>query len=251
MRGKIIGLGLGPGAIDLMSVRADRLLREARHIAYFRKQGTIGRARTLVAPLIEAGRDSSSRTESGPEEFIMEYPVTTEIPLHDPRYNQLLSEFYHTCTRHIASLSDAGHDVIVLCEGDPFFYGSFMHLFTRLTPEYPVEVVPGITGMSAAWTATNMPMSWGDDVLTVLMGTMDKHKMLTAMTSADAIVIMKIGSHFDAVKSCLKQAGLTERAYLVCYAAMAEQTVCRLADYPKDTVPYFSIIILHGQGRRP
>jgi len=241
-QGKIIGLGLGPGAIDLLSVRADRLLRAASHIAYFRKQGTAGRARTLVAPIIN---------DTAPEEFAMEYPVTTEIPVSDPRYNQHLSEFYDNCTSHIAAQSDAGHDVIILCEGDPFFYGSFMHLFTRLEADYPVEVVPGITGMSAAWTATGLPMTWGDDVMVVLMGTMQTKKMLAALKSADAVVIMKIGRHFQSVKTCLLEAGLAERAYIVCYAAMANQAVHRLSDYRDDTLPYFSIIIVHGQGRRP
>ncbi len=241
-QGRIIGLGLGPGAIDLLSVRADRLLRQAQYIAYFRKQGTAGRARTLVASIID---------DVAPEEFAMDYPVTTEIPLGDPRYNQLLSEFYDSCTSHIASLSNAGHDVIILCEGDPFFYGSFMHLFTRLEADYPVEVVPGITGMSAAWTATSLPMTWGDDVMTVLMGTMDTQKMRDALAIADAVVIMKIGRHFNKVAGLLEQTGLASRAYIVCYAAMANQAIYRLSDYNDDTLPYFSIIVVHGQGRRP
>lgn len=241
-QGRIIGVGLGPGAIDLLSVRADRLLRDATHIAYFRKQGAAGRARTLVAPIID---------ETAPEEYAMEYPVTTEIPLSDPRYNQLLSEFYDSCTGHIASLSNAGHDVIILCEGDPFFYGSFMHLFTRLQADYPVEVVPGITGMSAAWTATGLPMTWGDDVMTVLMGTMDITKMRDALAIADAVVIMKIGRHFKKIAGLLEETGLASRAYIVCYAAMADETIYRLSDYSADRLPYFSIIVIHGQGRRP
>ena len=153
-RGTIYGVGLGPGGVDLMSVRADRLVRSAKHIAFFRKAGRPGHARTLAAPLLA---DHVS-------EFAMEYPVTTEIPLTDPRYNHHLSEFYEACCAHITALVDAGEDVVVLCEGDPFFYGSFMHIYNRVKDSHHVEVVPAITGMSAAWTATGAPITWGDDV---------------------------------------------------------------------------------------
>ncbi len=161
-KGTIFGLGLGPGEPDLMSVRADRLLRRARHVAYFRKAGKPGQARRIVEGMIPADA----------VEFAMEYPVTTEIPLDDPAYNAALSGFYGACAAHLRALSDAGEDVVVLCEGDPFFYGSFMHLYTRLLGSHPVQVVPAITGMSGAWTATGQPITWGDDVLTVLMGTL-------------------------------------------------------------------------------
>ena len=96
----------------------------------------------------------------------MEYPVTTEIPLDDPAYAACLSAFYAEVAGNLRALGRNGTDVVVLCEGDPFFYGSFMHLYTRLKDDVPVQVVPAITGMSAAWTATGLPVTWGDDVLT-------------------------------------------------------------------------------------
>jgi precorrin-2/cobalt-factor-2 C20-methyltransferase len=148
-QGTIFGLGLGPGEPDLMSLRADRLLRQARHIAYFRKAGKPGQARQIVAGMLA----------QGVVEFAMEYPVTTEIPLDDPAYNDALGPFYADCARHLREVSDQGCDVVVLCEGDPFFYGSFMHLYTRLRDTHPVQVVPAITGMSGAWTATGQPIT--------------------------------------------------------------------------------------------
>ena len=142
--GKIICVGLGPGDPELMSVKADRLIRTARHIAFFRKAGRKGNARTIVEGMLAA--DAT--------EHAMEYPVTTEIPFTDPQYNRLLAAFYDDWTERLAGLAASGEDVIVLCEGDPFFYGSFMHLHTRLAGRAEVEVVPGITGMSGCWTAT-------------------------------------------------------------------------------------------------
>jgi precorrin-2/cobalt-factor-2 C20-methyltransferase len=240
-RGTIFGLGLGPGEPDLMSVRADRLLRQARHIAYFRKAGKPGQARQIVAGLLA----------EDVVEFPMEYPVTTEIPLEDPAYNDALGPFYADCARHLRALSDQGCDVVVLCEGDPFFYGSFMHLYTRLRDTNPVRVVPAITGMSGAWTATGQPITWGDDVLTVLMGTLPEAELARHMADTDALVVMKIGRNIDKVRRALETAGRMDRAWLVEYATMPGQKVMRLAEVEGRVTPYFSIVLVHGQGRRP
>lgn len=239
--GTLYGVGLGPGAQDLMSVRADRLIRSAKHVAFFRKAGRSGQARRIVEGMLP----------SSVIEFPMEYPVTTEIPLSDPAYNETLSAFYAQCTAHVKGLLDAGEDVVALCEGDPFFYGSFMHLYTRLKGDVPVEVVPAITGMSGAWTATGMPVTWGDDVLSVLMGTLPEDALVTHMRNADALVVMKIGRNITKIRSALERAGRFDAAWLVEFATMEGQTVTKLSEAEGKVTPYFSIIIVHGQGRRP
>ncbi len=240
MTGIIHGVGLGPGAQDLMSVRADRLVRGARHIAFFRKPGRPGQARKIVEGMLRADAI----------EYPMEYPVTTEIPVADPRYNASLSAFYAECTAHLASLVAAGEDVVVLCEGDPFFYGSFMHLHSRLAGIAPVVVVPGITGMSGAWTASGAPITWGDDVLTVLMATMAEDELVRRIRDTDALVVMKIGRNLDKLRRAVAAAGRDDAAWLVEHAQMAEQRVTRLCEAQAIT-PYFSILLIHGSGRRP
>jgi precorrin-2/cobalt-factor-2 C20-methyltransferase len=239
--GIIYGVGLGPGNPDLMSVRSDRLIRTARHVAFFRKAGRPGQARSIVNGML------------APEvvEIPMEYPVTTEISLHDPAYNACLLAFYTECTAALKALAEAGEDVIVLCEGDPFFYGSFMHLYTRLKDTVPVEVVPAITGMSGAWTATGLPITWGDDVLSVLMGTLPEQELTRHMQNADAIVVMKIGRNIDKIRRALRAADRFDAAWLVEYATMPAQSVTRLSEAEGKITPYFSIIVVHGQGRRP
>ncbi|WP_113912668.1 precorrin-2 C(20)-methyltransferase [Roseovarius dicentrarchi] len=239
--GTIHGVGLGPGDADLMSVRAHRLLAGARHIAYFRKEGRAGRARAIVEELLHPDA----------VEYAMEYPVTTEIPLTDPGYNAALSAFYEGCTAHLRDLARGGADVVVLCEGDPFFYGSFMHLYQRLKDDVPVAVVPAITGMSAAWTATGQPVTWGDDVLSVLMATLPEDDLARHMAAADALVVMKIGRNIEKVRRALRSAGKYDAAWLVEYASMEGQTVQPLAGAEGRVTPYFSIVIVHGQGRRP
>ena len=239
--GKIYGVGVGPGAVDLLSVRADRLLREARYIAFFRKAGRAGHARQIASTLLS--KDVI--------ELAMEYPITTEIPLSDQRYSEVLSEFYKKYSNKIISLSQTGIDLVILCEGDPFFYGSFMHIYSRVKDKCPVEVVPAITGMSAAWTATDIPITWGDDILTVLMGTLDKTTLENQLQNTNAAIIMKIGRNLPKIKKALERTGRFYDAFIVEYAAMDKQTVQRLSDYNTENAPYFSIIILHGQGRRP
>jgi precorrin-2/cobalt-factor-2 C20-methyltransferase len=240
MTGTLHGVGLGPGAVDLLSVRADRLVRGARQVAYFRKAGRRGQARSIVDGMLRADV----------VEFPMEYPVTTEIALDDPGYNAALAPFYDTCAAHLRALVEAGEDVVVLCEGDPFFYGSFMHLHSRLSGLIPVQVVPAITGMSGAWTATGQPITWGDDVLTVLMATLPEAELLRRLADTDAAVVMKIGRNLPKVKSALQAAGKYDKAWIVEYAQMPQQRVMKLADMGNDT-PYFAIVLIHGQGRRP
>ena len=239
--GTVFGVGLGPGNPDLMSVRADRLIRNARHVAYFRKAGRAGQARSIVGGMLP--RDAV--------EFPMEYPVTTEIALDDPGYNRALAPFYQECVTHLIRLVQAGEDVVVLCEGDPFFYGSFMHLHARLQGLVPVEVLPAATGMSGAWTATGQPITWGDDVLTVLMATLPEPELTRRMADTDALVVMKVGRNIAKVRRALAAAGKLEAAWLVEYASMAQQRVLRLIEAEDGLTPYFAIVLVHGQGRRP
>jgi precorrin-2/cobalt-factor-2 C20-methyltransferase len=239
--GRVWGVGLGPGDPELMSVRADRLVRGARYVAYFRKPGRPGHARRLVEGLLS------------PDvlEIALEYPVTTEIPVDDPAYNAALAPFYADCADRLVALCAAGEEVVALCEGDPFFYGSFMHLHARLRGRVPVEVVPGVTGMSAAWTATGEPAAWGDDALAVLMGTLPEAELAARMRAADAVVVMKIGRNLAKVRRAAAAAGLLPRAWLVENAAMPGQSVTPLAETEGRDAPYFSIVVAPGQGRRP
>ncbi|MGL5009172.1 MAG: SAM-dependent methyltransferase, partial [Paracoccaceae bacterium] len=132
MAGKVICAGLGPGDPDLMSVRAARAIGAAAHVAYFRKAGRPGQARRIVEGMLAPGV----------VEYAMEYPVTTELPFDSPEYALALATFYDDWANRLATLCQST-DVLVLCEGDPFFYGSFMHLHSRLQGRVAVEVIPG------------------------------------------------------------------------------------------------------------
>ncbi|WP_410218412.1 precorrin-2 C(20)-methyltransferase [Paracoccus sp. (in: a-proteobacteria)] len=238
--GRIICAGLGPGDPDLISVRADRAVRAARHVAFFRKPGRQGQARRIVEGML--AKDAA--------EYPMEYPVTTEIPFDSPVYNNLLSGFYDDWASRLALLAETD-DVVVLCEGDPFFYGSFMHLYVRLKDRVPVEVIPGITGMAGCWHASGTPITWGDDVMTVLMGTLPEAELARHMIASDALVVMKTGRNLPKVRRALAQTGRLEDAWLIERGTMPGQRIARLVDVEAEDCPYFAIVLVHGQGRRP
>ena len=238
--GRVLCAGLGPGDPDLMSVRSDRAIRSARHIAYFRKKGRPGQARRIVEGMLQPGVT----------EYAMEYPVTTELPFDSPEYIACLAAFYDDWAQQLATLAQAD-DVLVLCEGDPFFYGSFMHLYTRLQGRAALEVIPGIPGMVGCWWSTGTPITWGDDVMTVLMGTLPEADLVRHMQSADALVIMKTGRNLAKVRRALETAGRLDSAWLVERGTMPTQRVVPLAEVDGADCPYFAIVLVHGQGRRP
>lgn len=235
---RIICTGLGPGDPDLMSVRSDRLIRAATQVAYFRKAGRRGQARQIVEGMLAPGV----------VEWAMEYPVTTELPFDSPEYIDALARFYDDWAQRLAEMPG---EVIVLCEGDPFFYGSFMHLFTRLQGRVEMEVIPGITGMAGCWHATGVPITWGDDVLSVLMGTLPEADLVSHMRGADALVVMKTGRNLPKVRRALATVGRLDDAWLVEKGTMPGQRVMRLADVDGTDCPYFAIVLVHGHGRRP
>lgn len=238
--GRVLCCGLGPGDPGLISVKADRAIRAAAHVAYFRKKGRAGQARAIVEGMLAPNVT----------EYPMEYPVTTELPFDSPDYIDALAQFYDDWADRLARLAE-GAEVVVLCEGDPFLYGSFMHLWTRLKDRVQVDVIPGIPGMAGCWNAANVPITWGDDVLSVVMGTLPEDDLVRHMATADALVVMKTGRNLPKVRRALAAAGRLDEALLVERGTMSGERVVRLAEAAEADCPYFAIVLVPGQGRRP
>jgi precorrin-2/cobalt-factor-2 C20-methyltransferase len=236
--GRIICCGLGPGDPDLMSVRADREIRAATCVAYFRKRGRPGQARCIVEGML--AQDVS--------EYPMEYPVTTELAFDSPEYIRVLAEFYDACSDLLERLARES-DVVVLCEGDPFFYGSFMHLYTRLQGRVVMEVIAGIPGMAGCWNAVGQPIALGDDVMTVLMGTLPEAELARRAGGCDALVVMKTGRNLGKVRRALEAAGRLDDAWLIERGTMPGERVSRLKAVDAADCPYFAIVLVHGRGR--
>lgn len=239
--GRLYGVGLGPGDPELLTLKAARVIGAVPVIAYFAKLGRRGHARTIVDSFLK------------PEHHLlpMYYPVTTEVHFEDADYVSQLSQFYAEQAALIAAQLEAGRDVAVLSEGDPLFYGSFMHLYERLRERFGVTVIPGVTGMAGCWSAAGLSMTWGDDILSVLPGTLDAAALAQRLKSTDAAVIMKLGKNFAKVRAAVVEAGLLTDAYYVERGAMAGEKVTPLKDKTDGVAPYFSMILIPGQGRRP
>lgn len=238
MSGRLAILGMGPGDPELMTLKAARLLAEAQVVAFFAKRGQTGHARRIA----------EGRVAATAEELRFDYPYTTELPADDPRYACELAACYDAAAGTLHARLAAGRDVALLCEGDPFFYGSAMYLFDRLSPRHPTMVVPGVTGMSACWSQAAAPIAHGDDVLCVLPGTLDEDTLAERLGACDAAVIMKVGRSLAKIQAAVCRAGLLARAIYVERGAMPGERVLPLAEV-REAAPYFSLVLIPGRQR--
>ena len=239
--GRLYGVGVGPGDPELLTVKAARVIAEAPVVAFFAKAGRRGNARGIVDRWLKPSH----------VELPLYYPMTTESHFDEPPYREALKLFYVESGAAIAAHLDAGRDVALLSEGDPLFYGSFMHLFVRLREKFSVTIVPGVSSICGAWGAAETAMTWGDDALVVLPATLPLEELTRRLVVADAVVIMKIGRNFSRARQALANAGMAERAIYVERATMDGERIMRLCEKDDEAAPYFSMILVPGRGRRP
>ena len=236
MSGRLIGVGTGPGDPELLTLKAVRALGEADVIAHFAKAGNAGNARAIVAAHM---RESHI-------ELPLYYPVTTEIDRYEDAYQQAISGFYEAAAAAVAAHLEAGRTVAVLSEGDPLFYGSYMHLHVRLAHRYATEVIPGVTAMSGCWSEAGVPIVQGDDVMAVLPGTLSEAELTRRLLEAEAAVIMKVGRNLKKIRAALASAGKLDGAVYVERGTMANSKVLRLSEKTDDAAPYFAIVLVPG-----
>jgi precorrin-2/cobalt-factor-2 C20-methyltransferase len=239
--GRLFGVGLGPGDPDLVTIKATKIIAAVPVVAYFAKKGARGKARAILERWVS---DTCLQ-------LALLYPLTTETNFCDPAYAQELRTFYTNAEGAITTHLLAGRDVALVCEGDPLFYGSFIHLYVRLKDRFGVEIVPGVTGMSGCWSAAKAPMVWGDDVLSVLPGTLGRAALVRHLGAADAVVIIKIGANLAKIRAAIAEAGRLSAAIYVEHGTSETETIVPLGVKTDDHAPYFSSILIPGQGRRP
>ncbi|MFE0045558.1 precorrin-2 C(20)-methyltransferase [Streptomyces albireticuli] len=232
--GRLYGVGLGPGDPDLMTVRAVEAIAAADVVAYHSARHGRSIARSIA--------ERHLRPEHIEERLV--YPVTTETTDHPGGYRAAMEEFYEEAAARLAAHLDAGRTVAVLAEGDPLFYSSYMHMHKRLAHRYPTEVVPGVTSFSAAAARLGEPLVEGEEVLTILPGTLPEEELAARLASTDSAVVMKLGRTFPAVRGALERSGRLEEARYVERATMSGERTGRLADVDPESVPYFSVAVL-------
>ena len=234
MTGTLYGVGLGPGDPELMTVKAARLISEASVIAYHCARHGRSIARSVAEPYLREGQL---------EEKLV-YPVTTETTDHPGGYEGAIADFYELSAKRLAEHLDAGRDVVLLCEGDPFFYGSYMYMHERLSGRFEAVVVPGVTSVSAASSVLGRPLVQRDEVLTVLPGTLPAPELARRLADTDAAAVLKLGRTFGSVREAFAEAGKLDDAVYVERATWGQQRIEPLADVDPASVPYFSLALL-------
>jgi len=230
MTGTLYGLGIGPGDPELITLKALRLLQAAPVVAYPAPDDGDSLARAIVAPHLPGGQ-----TE-----------IAIRMPMVAARFPA--QEVYDRAAAEIGDHLAAGRDVAALCEGDPFFYGSFMYLFGRVAERFPVEVVPGVSSLTACAAVLGAPLAARNDVLTVVPAPLHEAVLAARLRDVEAAAVIKVGRHLQKVRKVLQELGLADRARYVERATMGEQRILPLADMEDDTAPYFSMILIHRRG---
>lgn len=225
MSGTLYGVGLGPGDPELLTLKADRLIRGARVVAYPALVAGDSLARGIAAAAIPENA----------REIRIEVPMT---PARAPA-----QAAYDAAAAQIAAALAAGEDVVCLCEGDPFFYGSFMYLHARLADRFAVEVVPGVTSMTACAARAARPLVARNEMLTVIPGPLPEAALAEALRAADTAVIMKVGRHLAKIRRVLEAEGLAAQAVYLERATLPAERALPLAEAP-DPAPYFSMVLV-------
>jgi precorrin-2 C20-methyltransferase/precorrin-3B C17-methyltransferase len=233
-RGNLYGVGLGPGDPELVTLKALRVVRQAHVIAYPTARRGISNARLIV----------SHELVHGQIEVPMMYPVTTEQSEHPGGYETSICEFYDEVAEQLADHLNAGRDVAVLCEGDPFFYGSYMYLHDRLAHRFRTEVIPGVPSILGAAARLGTPLVRRDSELTVLPGTLSEEILTIRLSAPGAFAIMKLGRNFTKVNNALHRAGVADKALFIERATMTSERIVPLADVDPAAVPYFSLVLV-------
>ncbi len=238
---RLIGVGVGPGDPELLTLKAVRSLGNADVIAWFAKSGNASNARNIVMRFLQPAA----------VELPLLYPVTTELSTKDSAYQEMIQGFFDESAARIADHLHAGRTVAVLSEGDPLFFGSYMHIHVRLSKRFPTDVIPGITAMSGCWSAAGLPITQGDDVLTVVPGTLSADELVRRLRQNDPTVVMKIGRNLPKVRRALIDAGRLDSAIYVERGTLQNQRLMPLTEKNDDRAPYFALVLVAGQWWRP
>ena len=230
MTGIVYGVGVGPGDPELLTLKAARLIRSADLIAYPAPEEGPSFARQIASPHIPAD--------------MTELPIRMSIG--DGRFPK--DDIYDKAAHTIALAADSGKQVTVLCEGDPFFYGSFMYLFARLADRCRVEVVPGVSSLMACATATRGALAARNDVLTVIPAPLPEEELRRRLAEIEAAAIIKVGRHFAKVRKVLTELKLADCTRYVEHATLASERVLPLHEVGTEEAPYFSMLLVHRRG---
>ncbi len=229
--GWVCGVGVGPGDPELLTLKGLRVIQRADVLAYPAPLEGQSFARSIVAPHLDDAR----------------IELAIRMPMQAARFPA--RAVYDRAVQDIATHLEAGRGVAVLCQGDPFLYGSFLYLFGRLSADWPVDVVPGVSSLTACAAAAGSALAARNDVLSVLPAPLADPELEARLSACDAAALVKVGRHFERVRTLLMRLDLGDCARLVVHAGLPDERVLPLDGVDPADVPYFSTILLHKRGR--
>ena len=229
--GELLGIGVGPGDPDLITVKGLAALRAAPVIAYPAPETGESLARAIVAPHLEG---------------MAKIEIAIRMPIVAARFPA--QEVYDRAAREIGTHLERGRDVACICEGDPFFYGSFTFLFQRMAGRFPVRVIPGVSSLTACAASAGAPLAVRNDVLAVVPATLEEEALRARLRDVEAAAIIKVGRHLAKVRDVLDSLGLADGAQYVEHATMASERLLPLSEASGARAPYFSMVLVHRRG---
>ncbi|MCS4489354.1 MULTISPECIES: precorrin-3B C(17)-methyltransferase [unclassified Corynebacterium] len=232
--GTLIGVGVGPGDPELLTIKAVSAIKNADTVAFHARPGGSSAARAIAEPYLNQGQ----------ELLLLEYPVTTGATDHPGGYAGAMAEFYSEAIAQLRTRLSDGKTVAVLALGDPMLYSSYQHLHGVLAEEFHSVVIPGIPSLTAAADVLAKPLCQDDEVLSILSGTLDESVLVEKLRNTDCAVIMKLGRTFDKVQRALHEAGMADRAYIVERVGMEGQRSYPLNAVGEEPVPYFAVVVV-------
>ncbi|WP_437590382.1 precorrin-2 C(20)-methyltransferase [Sorangium sp. So ce1000] len=213
--GKLYGVGVGPGAPDLLTLRAVRVLQEADVLALPRSSDFgASMAYRILEPVVGKQRDK--------ERLLLTFPMSKDPDRVRP--------YVDAAVEKIGDRLSRGLSVAFATEGDPSLFSTFVYVRREALRRFPgleVEVVPGVTSVTAVPAVSGLSLADGQERIAILPATYGVDDLTDVLRRFDTVVLMKIGSEMPKVTEALTRAGLLDRAVFVSKATMPEQRIVR------------------------
>lgn len=235
--GKVYGVGVGPGDPELITIKGLNAIRKADIVVFHQTKKADSNALKIALPWLNDKQ----------ERLALTYPITTEMPSDSECYRESLEKFYQESTNLIKDKLEQGLNIVVLTEGDPCFYSSFMYILDSLKGKYPVEIIPGVSSIFGAAAALQTPLSYRNETFSILSGVLSENELIQRLKAGDSFAIIKIGRNLEKVRNALKKSGLFDRALYIERATMENQHIYPLENVEGEKAPYFSLILVPGK----
>lgn len=232
---QLIGVGVGPGDPELLTMKAYRLIQQADVITFICNEKGESQAKMIAADALA----DVTHTQA-------ELPIV--MPMSEDRTHA--NAIYDKAAAEIEQAILNGKNVVFLCEGDPLFFGSFAYVLIRLQDKYTCEVVPGISSVHAAASALHVPLTMLKETFAVVSGRHEQEELVETLTKHDSVVIMKAGRSRQKIIAALRTAHRIADAQYIEYIGRDNEMIVKdVRQLDNEAGPYFSLFVVTPQQR--